>query len=320
MTATVSIALGSTASALAASSLPSTDPAMIPVVAESKADVTKARPEQGAPLLESLTLTVKASELAERYDPMELAGWVPHLQPGGTVTVRVCVDSPTSSNDDPQRNSSSSSLASVLQPVHTSFLLAGLQGVTEKRESIETRDDEMENAGGKAHRQYVVAVLSASRAKSIRSGNAGKGVLAAPISLKKDRKALSGTSKIVVNLDDDDDVDGSGGVNELIDEDALLDNDGLLNAPPAMGTRSTNNSDDCGGRKACDNCTCGRAEAERAVAGGAPMEHGQQAVKTSACGNCGKGDAFRCASCPYLGKPAFKAGEEHLVLDLTDDL
>ena len=35
-----------------------------------------------------------------------------------------------------------------------------------------------------------------------------------------------------------------------------------------------------------------------------------------------KGDASRCASCPHLGKPAFKENTEgsKLVLDLTDDL
>jgi len=39
----------------------------------------------------------------------------------------------------------------------------------------------------------------------------------------------------------------------------------------------------------------------------------------SDCGSCYKGDAFRCANCPHLGKPAFKPGEENLVLDMSDD-
>ena len=70
--------------------------------------------------------------------------------------------------------------------------------------------------------------------------------------------------------------------------------------------------DDCAGREPCADCTCGRAENMAAEK--------QKEVKSSACGKCGMGDAFRCASCPYLGKPAFKDGGEQLVLDLTDDL
>jgi hypothetical protein len=108
--------------------------------------------------------------------------------------------------------------------------------------------------------------------------------------------------KVMIDLNDDNDED-------MIDEDDLLD-DNVLGAPPAMGAKS--GTDDCSGRKACDDCTCGRAEQE--TASSKPTT-----APSSSCGKCGMGDAFRCASCPYLGKPAFKAGEQHLVLDLADD-
>lgn len=98
---------------------------------------------------------------------------------------------------------------------------------------------------------------------------------------------------------------------DLMDEDVLLmDTSNLLPPPPSMSS-AVKNGDDCGGRQPCDDCTCGRADAQKGE---------NTTVKTSSCGKCGLGDAFRCASCPYLGKPAFKNGEEHLVLDLQDDL
>ncbi|GAX20559.1 hypothetical protein FisN_3Hh591 [Fistulifera solaris] len=96
----------------------------------------------------------------------------------------------------------------------------------------------------------------------------------------------------------------------LLDENSLLESD-LLAPPPSMSAVTTK-GDDCGGREPCADCTCGRKD-------GSSVLLEQQLPKTSSCGKCGLGDAFRCASCPYLGKPAFKAGEEHLVLDLQDD-
>mmetsp|Transcript_10124 Transcript_10124/g.33754 ORF Transcript_10124/g.33754 Transcript_10124/m.33754 type:complete len:114 (-) Transcript_10124:98-439(-) len=92
-----------------------------------------------------------------------------------------------------------------------------------------------------------------------------------------------------VSADEDD---------EIMDEDSLLSEKDLKAAPkPASDCELS------GGRKACKNCTCGRAEME---------ENGGKAAAaapTSACGNCYLGDAFRCASCPYKGLPPFKPGE-----------
>lgn len=71
-------------------------------------------------------------------------------------------------------------------------------------------------------------------------------------------------------------------------------------------------------RKACKNCSCGLREillqeqddlGNGAINGGVKTD-GVTAVSTgavtSSCGNCSLGDAFRCASCPYLGALGFR--------------
>ncbi|KAM9568399.1 anamorsin-B isoform 1-T1 [Salvelinus alpinus] len=104
---------------------------------------------------------------------------------------------------------------------------------------------------------------------------------------------------------DDDDVD-------LVDSDALLDADDLKK-PDAASLKAPS----CGDgttkkKKACKNCSCGLAE---------ELEQESKVVQTisqpkSACGSCYLGDAFRCASCPYLGMPAFKPGEKVVLANM----
>jgi len=97
-------------------------------------------------------------------------------------------------------------------------------------------------------------------------------------------------------------------------------------------------------KKACKGCTCGLAELEadqlkhstvvvldgaesglaRAVAQSEKerlSNAAQTAPKaTSSCGSCFLGDAFRCASCPYLGLPAFQPGEKVEIEIGMDDI
>lgn len=87
---------------------------------------------------------------------------------------------------------------------------------------------------------------------------------------------------------------------ETIDPDDLLDEEDFKKPDPSS-LRVCNTT---GKRKACKDCSCGLAEElnnEKITVQNGPK---------SSCGNCYLGDAFRCASCPYLGMPAFKPGEK----------
>ena len=94
----------------------------------------------------------------------------------------------------------------------------------------------------------------------------------------------------VWKLDADDDLE------DLIDPDDLLTEEDKVAPNKKLYTCGPKSEK----KKACKNCSCGYAEE---LAGAPPPEF------KSACGSCYLGDAFRCASCPFLGQPAFKPGE-----------
>jgi len=107
---------------------------------------------------------------------------------------------------------------------------------------------------------------------------------------------------------------------ELIDEDELLDEQDRASRPNTK-------RDDCEvvgkTKKACKNCTCGRAEAEAAPSQKKlTLDMLENPGVNSGCGSCGLGDAFRCGGCPYRGLPAFKVGEKITLPDsfLNDDI
>ncbi|KAK6146608.1 hypothetical protein DH2020_020477 [Rehmannia glutinosa] len=110
--------------------------------------------------------------------------------------------------------------------------------------------------------------------------------------------SIKKTSQVLPKVQIDDDVD-------LIDEDSLLTEEDLKKPQlPPVGDCEVGAT-----RKACKNCTCGRAEAEEKFERlGLTMD--QLDNPQSACGSCGLGDAFRCSKCPYKGLPPFKLGEK----------
>jgi len=101
---------------------------------------------------------------------------------------------------------------------------------------------------------------------------------------------------------------------ELEDENELLDHE-----TEKVMINKKNEKDDCGvgqstSRKPCKNCTCGRAEQLN--------DANKQEIKKdfkSSCGSCHLGDSYRCAGCPYLGKPAFDPNDKETVKLLLDD-
>ncbi len=103
---------------------------------------------------------------------------------------------------------------------------------------------------------------------------------------------------------------------QVAEDDLLTEED----KAPKVARTSDSNGDCSTRRKACKNCVCGRAELEaKAEAEGKTLETG--GPPPGGCGNCSRGDAFRCAGCPYRGTPGWNVAEGGKVqLTLTDDI
>jgi hypothetical protein len=99
-----------------------------------------------------------------------------------------------------------------------------------------------------------------------------------------------------------------------------IDDDELLTEEDRQPKAATQKAEDCSARRrACKNCVCGRAEVERKLeAEGKLLD--DSAMPPGGCGNCSRGDAFRCATCPFNGKPAWNAEDGKVKLALTDDI
>ncbi|VDN02441.1 unnamed protein product [Thelazia callipaeda] len=99
---------------------------------------------------------------------------------------------------------------------------------------------------------------------------------------------------------------------DLINEDLLLQEEDY-SKPVNTLKANCDPSNELNKRKPCKNCTCGLAEMVETD------KVSTQMIKSS-CGNCGRGDAFRCSTCPYWGLPPFKYGEEGKIkLRTVDD-
>ena len=91
----------------------------------------------------------------------------------------------------------------------------------------------------------------------------------------------------------------------MINEDDLLDS--ATNTEKEVVKTFAGCDDRVMAAKPCENCTCGKKELYEGNITVKDLENGNV---QSDCGKCYLGDAFRCASCPFKGKPAFAPGDK----------
>merc|ERR1712151_315100 len=262
-----------------------------------KEDLSSCLSQYNNKSFKSIELTMYIDQITNLFDPLSIATLVNYLDDAvdncGIFKITILPHAATQQD--------TTTTDAEFNTIRTSFLLAGLEIIHSESEEKKNDDD------------HLPKIFTA---KKIQTSNTASSTASIQIPKKESSNGVVRlNTKIMLSGLDDDHNDND----DLIDEDnLLLDNNDVVLPPTAMSSTNRRQDDDCGGRKACDDCTCGRAELEQMEASAAAKASSKSA--TSSCGNCAKGDAFRCAGCPYLGKPAFKPGEEMLYLDLEDDI
>ncbi|PIK61817.1 putative anamorsin-like isoform X2 [Apostichopus japonicus] len=182
----------------------------------------------------------------------------------------------------------------------SALTLSGFVNISEATvEQLNTEEEETVSKQYKVEKDKVQLVAVSCTKPNYEVGSSSSLSIRLPKQLKLETKTVTPDVTNVWTLSSadmgDDDLN-------IIDEDDLLEDEDLLK-PSADSLKA-----DCGPgkKKACKNCSCGLAE-ELANGDSKPVK---TKPVTSACGSCYLGDAFRCASCPYLGMPAFKPGEK----------
>lgn len=99
---------------------------------------------------------------------------------------------------------------------------------------------------------------------------------------------------------------------ETINEDELMKE--IETNMDAVASKFCGENDGIQPMKPCANCSCGLKEIYEASQEQATVVQPAE----SSCGKCYLGDAFRCAGCPFRGKPAFEPGDKLTLQTVTE--